>query len=375
VKKENQARILYFIQLPPPVHGVSVINEIVFSSKSINPFSEKKLVRINFSSDVESLRKFTLRKLWIFFETIFKLKMALLRFRPDVVYFSLIPVGSGFIRDSVFAMIIKVFNRKVIFHLNNRGISEYNIRPLYKRLYKMVFNNSTIIHVSKGLLQTEIEPLKLKNAHLFVVGNTIESFNILKENNEQRIIRILFLSNYFPQKGLMILLQAMDLMIKKRLAVKLDAYGAKQDKNEEQRCNEFILENNLKNHVDLHGPIFGKEKYKAFERADIFVFPSYFEEECFPLSILEAMNAKLPIIATRIGAIPEMIEDNLEGLIVEPKRPDLIFEKLKYLIYNKDLRKKLGNNAYNKFKINYSLPVFEEKMNYVFKSVLANPKS
>ena len=375
MKKENQARILYFIQLPPPVHGVSVINEIVFSSKSINPFSEKKLVRINFSSDVESLRKFTLRKLWIFFETIFKLKMALLRFRPDVVYFSLIPVGSGFIRDSVFAMIIKVFNRKVIFHLNNRGISEYNIRPLYKRLYKMVFNNSTIIHVSKGLLQTEIEPLKLKNAHLFVVGNTIESFNILKENNEQRIIRILFLSNYFPQKGLMILLQAMDLMIKKRLAVKLDAYGAKQDKNEEQRCNEFILENNLKNHVDLHGPIFGKEKHKAFERADIFVFPSYFEEECFPLSILEAMNAKLPIIATRIGAIPEMIEDNLEGLIVEPKRPDLIFEKLKFLIDNKDLRKKLGNNAYNKFKINYSLPVFEEKMNYIFNSVLANPKS
>ena len=375
MKKENQARILYFIQLPPPVHGVSVINEIVFSSKSINPFSEKKLVRINFSSDVESLRKFTLRKLWIFFETIFKLKMALLRFRPDVVYFSLIPVGSGFIRDSVFAMIIKVFNRKVIFHLNNRGIPEYNIRPLYRRLYKMVFNNSTIIHVSKGLLQTEIEPLKLKNAHLFVVGNTIESFNILKENNEQRIIRILFLSNYFPQKGLMILLQAMNLMIKKKLAVKLDAYGAKQDKNEEQRCHEFVIENNLKNHVDLHGPIFEEEKYKAFERADVFVFPSYFEEECFPLSILEAMNAKLPIIATRIGAIPEMIEDNLEGLLVEPKRPDHILEKMEYLIDNKRSREEMGINAYNKFNVSYSLPVFEEKMNNVFKSVLANSKS
>ena len=375
MKKENQARILYFIQLPPPVHGVSVINEIVFSSKSINPFSEKKLVRINFSSDVESLRKFTLRKLWIFFETIFKLKMALLRFRPDVVYFSLIPVGSGFIRDSVFAMIIKVFNRKVIFHLNNRGIPEYNIRPLYRRLYKMVFNNSTIIHVSKGLLQTEIEPLKLKNAHLFVVGNTIESFNILKENNEQRIIRILFLSNYFPQKGLMILLQAMNLMIKKKLAVKLDAYGAKQDKNEEQRCHEFVIENNLKNHVDLHGPIFDEEKYKAFERADVFVFPSYFEEECFPLSILEAMNAKLPIIATRIGAIPEMIEDNLEGLLVEPKRPDHILEKMEYLIDNKRSREEMGINAYNKFNVSYSLPVFEEKMNNVFKSVLANSKS
>jgi glycosyltransferase involved in cell wall biosynthesis len=99
-----------------------------------------------------------------------------------------------------------------------------------------------------------------------------------------------------------------------------------------------------------------------FSESDIFVFPSYFDEECFPLVILEAMSARLPIVATRIGAIPEMITDGKEGMLVEPGDPHQLAEKIEELIMDPELKKKLGNRAHAKFKHAFDITIFEKKM-------------
>ena len=164
------------------------------------------------------------------------------------------------------------------------------------------------------------------------------------------------------------------LLKKKTSAFKLDTYGAIQSKEEDFRIRKFVQDNNLEKNVNIHGPIFDEEKIKVLENADVFIFPSYFEEECFPLSILEAMNAKLPILATKIGAIPEMLDDNYEGLLVDPKCPEQILEKLETLIMDVDLRKKLGDNTFKKFKEHYSIPIFENKMRSIFESVIQNAR-
>ena len=76
------------------------------------------------------------------------------------------------------------------------------------------------------------------------------------------------------------------------------------------------------------------------------------------MTILEAMNAKLPIIATRIGAIPEMMEDGVDGFLVDPLEPGQLAQKVEFLINNIAIRQKIGNNAYLKFKSNNTYPVF-----------------
>ncbi len=367
---ERKRKILYFIQLPPPVHGVSTINEIVFNSKLINQHFTKKLVEIKFSEKIEELRKFSLYKLWEFFKIIFQLKYALIKFKPDIVYFSFMPVGIGFLRDAFFALIIKLFRKKIVFHLNNRGIPHYDKKHLYHFLYKVVFRNSIIIHVSKGLLASEIIPLNIKGAETFVLGNTIRSLETIPKIYKGKDLSILFLSNYFPEKGLCILLEAIEIMRNNYPQIRLNAYGASQSRAEDLKCQNFIKMNQLEGNIFIHGPVFGKEKKKVFEENDLFVFPSYFREECFPLSLLEAMKEGLSIIATKIGAIPEMIDDNKEGLLVDPLNPDQIVEKMELLIRNIELKKTLGNNAHNKFKVHYSLQVFEEKMKAIIQHQL-----
>ena len=72
-----------------------------------------------------------------------------------------------------------------------------------------------------------------------------------------------------------------------------------------------------KNIIRLLGPKFGAQKSAILQHADIFVFPTYYPNECFPLVLLEAMQQHLPIISTHEGGIPEMVMQGRNGMLVE----------------------------------------------------------
>ena len=98
----EKIKILYLIQLPPPVHGVSSINEFVYQNARINENMEKHLLEIKFSNDISELRKTTLSKIMHFFKLLLHLRNTLKQINPDYVYFSIMPVGKGFWRDLLF---------------------------------------------------------------------------------------------------------------------------------------------------------------------------------------------------------------------------------------------------------------------------------
>ena len=106
----------------------------------------------------------------------------------------------------------------------------------------------------------------------------------------------------------------------------------------------LIRKYNLENHVFLLGRI--PEAFKYLKAFDVFVLPSL--KEGFPWIVLEAMAARVPIIATRIGALPEIIEDEKEGFLVKSKDSQVIAEKILKLIENPQFTQKLSNQAREK---------------------------
>ncbi len=106
----------------------------------------------------------------------------------------------------------------------------------------------------------------------------------------------------------------------------------------------LIKKHNLENHVFLLGRI--PEAFKYLKAFDVFVLPSL--KEGFPWIVLEAMAARVPIIATRIGALPEIIEDEKEGFLVKSKDSQVIAEKILKLIENPQFTQKLSNQAREK---------------------------
>lgn len=75
--------------------------------------------------------------------------------------------------------------------------------------------------------------------------------------------------------------------------------------------------------------------------ADVFVLSSLWEG--LPLTIIEAMMAGLPVVATRVGGVPELVEDGLTGFLVPPKDPQALSKVLRRLVEDRDLRQRMGH--------------------------------
>ena len=93
--------------------------------------------------------------------------------------------------------------------------------------------------------------------------------------------------------------------------------------------------------------------------AKIFVLHS--KREGFPISLLEAMSTGLPIIATNVGGIPEIVKDGFNGVLVEPKRPQQLARAIKKIIKDKKFANKIGQNARKTINESFSLEMTTRK--------------
>ena len=147
------------------------------------------------------------------------------------------------------------------------------------------------------------------------------------------------IANFYKPKGLPYLIEAMGDIENKKLAIIGDGQRRKNLEN-------LIKENNLQEKVILLGR---KENASQYLRAfNVFVLPSV--KEGFPWSVLEAMAAKVPVITTRVGAIPEIITHKESGIIIEPKEPRQIVAAINEIV-NLDL----VGNAYHTVLEEFSL--------------------
>jgi glycosyltransferase involved in cell wall biosynthesis len=126
----------------------------------------------------------------------------------------------------------------------------------------------------------------------------------------------------------------------------------------------------LEGHVNCLGPRYGEEKWEVLRRADVFIFPTFYRNEAFPVSILEAMQFSLPVISTPEGAIPDMVDDGRTGFLVKHNDPAGLAEKINILMDNPRLRVGMGKAGREKYEKKYRVEVFEKKMMDVFEAVL-----
>jgi len=86
-----------------------------------------------------------------------------------------------------------------------------------------------------------------------------------------------------------------------------------------------------------------KNTAEILSQSAIFVLSTFYE--AFPISILEAMRTGLPVVATRVGGIPEAVSDGVNGFLVPPSRDDLMADSIERLLLNTSLRRQFGQNG------------------------------
>lgn len=115
-------------------------------------------------------------------------------------------------------------------------------------------------------------------------------------------------------------------------------------------------------YINYYGRKYGDDKMVFWQDADLFVFPTHYSNECFPLVNLEAMSYKLPVVSTNVGGIPDEVENGRNGLIVDPNNPSSLASAICHLLNDTTLRQKMGNESYQRFKNMFTENIFEKTL-------------
>ena len=175
------------------------------------------------------------------------------------------------------------------------------------------------------------------------------------------------------EKGVWDLVEACAILQKKGKPIKCHFVG-KWSNITEDRFKDVINKQNLKECVFAHGAKYDNEKDAFLQKADIFVFPTYYDNECFPLVLLEAMEQSIPCISTNEGGIPGIIEEGKTGFIVEKHSPQQLAEKIEYLIDHPMICAEMGKAGKEKFQREFTLEKFENRMKDILKECIASYK-
>jgi glycosyltransferase involved in cell wall biosynthesis len=168
------------------------------------------------------------------------------------------------------------------------------------------------------------------------------------------------------QKGFEYLLRAARELCKMFPGLKIVIAGEGPDRS---AIEEMIEQYGLQSSVVLAGQ--QSNMPAVYAAMDIFVLPSL--NEGLPMTVLEAMAASKPVIATRVGAIPSVIRDGENGLLVAPKDSEGLRNAVASLLNDPERRRRLGDQAHTWVSQNYTSEAMALKYREMYEEVLGKP--
>lgn len=176
------------------------------------------------------------------------------------------------------------------------------------------------------------------------MGIEFDSLAVLGSDRKprQRALHFVTVARLNPMKGHIHALRAMRRGVDAGLELHYTIAG---DGPNEQVLRASVKDLNLDGHVTFTGTLAEPDVLRLLSKADAFILPSIGLGEAWPVSVMEAMGAGLPVIASRIGATPEMITPGRDGLLVSQGDEAAILDALSLLANDLECRKSLGEQA------------------------------
>ncbi len=243
-------------------------------------------------------------------------------------------------RDGNYIRIAKLFNKKVYVHWHGwNPDNEYLLEGKNSDLIHNTFFKAD--HIKVLSCQIEDKFCKMGFNNKLTLGNTFvddELLDVIKTKNmKDNIFRILFLSTVSVNKGIYIALETYKILQSKNTNIQLTIAGSGKELG---NVRKYISDNQLEG-IQLVGHVEKKAKQTFFNQSDIYLFPSFYEG--MPISVLEAMGFGLPIVCSKVGALPDFFENEKMGSMIDSKEPLEYANEIIKFLNNESLRVSIGN--------------------------------
>ena len=365
---KEKTKILFIMHMPPPVHGAAIVGQNIHDSKLINETFECSYINPSASTNVAEVGKLSLKKFFFLIRLIIKVCATICKEKPDICYYTPTSDGFGIYRDAFTIRCMKLVGaKKIILHLHNKGVSSFSNKPFSKIAYKTIFKGNKVILLAKELKE-DVENFVKDDQIVYCPNGMPETISesrlekvLLKRVSVKEKAKILYLSNMMTEKGIYVLLEACKLLKEQGCSFECNYVGNWGDTTYEIFDGK-IREYGLKDYVNVHGPKYGIEKMPYLEDSNIFVFPTFYHKECFPLVLLEAMQYGLACISTNEAGIPDIIDNEKTGLIVRKKDSLALADSIERLINNRGLCMQMGQSGHKKYEEKFTLDAFEKSI-------------
>ena len=344
------------------------MNQYIVNSALINDRYTLEVIDITTARNIEEIGSMSTGKIFGSIKNFFRIFSALIRRRHSLVYFTFSPSGFAFYRDAVYVFFIKLSGRKLVFHLHGKGIAAgARNSGLFRWVARRVFSHTQVILLSE-LLASDLQGITYKQKFILPYGIPLEATEAIERTSGPGPVRLLFLSNYVREKGIIDLIDALEKVAASTRNFHLRLVGKPYDVSIEE-LNDHIREKNLEGLVTVCGPRYKEEKLEELRQADLFIFPTYYANETFGLVLLEAMQWSLPVITTREGGIPDVVEDGVSGYLINQRDISALADRILFLVEDPEKRISMGTAARERFIKKFTLLRFEQDMLQILDSI------
>lgn len=295
----------------------------------------------------------------------FRFLWKLRTFWPDVVHFNPSFDMKSIIRELNLAVLCKIFKRPTLLQFHGGTMVNFINNGRIPFYLKMITNLTSHLVVLTDIQKAPLLkfcPVK----KITVIPNMVDTALFSTKNDRYRShYRILYMSKIESKKGIFDVIDSVQDVIKKIPNVTFLFAGDGPDK---EKLKLLCCEYGLEDHVKLMGYVQEKKKATFLSRGDIFLFPSQYDEG-MPYSLIEAMAAGLPIIATTMGGVPDVIEDRVNGFLIPSQHPEQLAQATIKLLSNSKARKKIGRLNRIKAATEYDITIVSKKFSRLYEKL------
>lgn len=382
---QNSPRVLFYAPRPPPYSGPEIATEMILQTWGK---LQRSITLIPVSSNVRPTNmgkgRFDLAGLRGFAAAYTRFLAALIGQKPAVVYLLLSSSKVGFLRDSLLILSARLCGKKVILHYRGGNFHKFfgQRSKLFGQFIRFVLGRVECVIVQAERLKAMFAGVVAAD-RLRVLYNGIDAGAVSAKNRTfTGPLTLLFMGHVAFSKGFYELMTAFRELrpsfsprllvagtriadrkiVEGFLADEVLAFYRANAQHIEREIDDFLADSRGED-VAYLGVVRGREKQELFNRADLLVLPSY--TEGFSMTVLEAMANRMPVVVSRVGAFPEIIQPEKNGWLVEAGRPEHLVNTLREAISDPARLARIGENNRRQALQRFSLETITRQMEHI----------